>query len=60
MASRTIRDIASESMLDAVAASNLNPAVASSLFAEDADTQKYADARIAEILADLAEEARNG
>ena len=48
--SSTIHDLASESMLDRVHASSIDPAVASALFAEIADTREEADARIAEVL----------
>jgi hypothetical protein len=49
-AQQTVKDLASESMLDLVAASNINPAVASSLFAETATTEAAANARILEVL----------
>lgn len=47
----TVRSLASEAMLDRVHASGINPAVASVLFAEVADSREEADARIAEVIA---------
>lgn len=46
----TVRSLASEAMLDHVHASSIDPAVASALLAESADTREEADARIAEVL----------